>query len=101
MAFKHTRITESRNKLKEAFLVAMGSYIEQEATKDDLWRDQSIGQLYAHLSHEIEEIRRNIGRDELDYLAHNAIDAVLLSTMLLAITLETGERKEMDKVRNV
>ena len=84
-----TRLDESRARLHKAFLVALGSYTEQEATKLDLWRDCSLGQLYDHLKHEVdEEIRGNLRRSELSYLVHNAMDAVTLSAMLLDRALE-------------
>ena len=82
------RWIESRRMLVNAFFMALGSYIEQEAKKSDSWRDQSVGQLYAHLSHEIEEIRRNLKRGEKHLLIHNCIDAVMLATMLLARVAE-------------
>ena len=70
---KKTRIDESREALFKAFLFALGSYTEQEATKNDQWRDQSIGQLYDHLKHELEEIKSNLRppKDQLTYLIHN------------------------------
>ena len=82
------RWIESRRKLVNAFFMALGSYIEQEAKKGDEWREQSIGQIYAHLSHEVEEIRRNLKRGERELLIHNCIDAVMLATMLLAKVAE-------------
>ena len=88
------RIDESRERLREALAFSLGSYTEQEAKKADTWRDQSLGQLYAHLAHEIQEIRVNLkpGKDKLSYLIHNAADAVNLSAMILAKALEMEER---------
>ncbi len=84
-----TRTDESRARLVEAFYFALGSYAEQEAKKDDQWRDQSIGQQYAHLHHELEEIRINLKRnDRLTYLLYNCVDAVSLATMLLSTVME-------------
>ena len=89
MAFKETRVDESRRKMVNAFWFALGSYMEQEATKGDEWRDVDIGALYAHLLHEVEsEIRGNIRRGEQTYLLHNAVDAVSLSLMLLSRAME-------------
>ena len=82
---KDYRMFESRMMLKRAFNIALGSYIEQESKKEDRWREQSFGELYAHLRHEIEEIRRSKSRTEQ---LHNAIDACLLSAMLIAKLLE-------------
>ena len=79
------RLSESRRLLERAFYVALGSYIEQEAKKLDGWRDVEFGKLYSHLRHEIEEIKRS---KTLTQQIHNAIDAVMLSTMLLARLLE-------------
>ncbi|RLC36280.1 hypothetical protein DRH29_04895 [candidate division Kazan bacterium] len=79
------RMTESRNKLLKAMMLALGSYIEQEAKKLDQWRDQSFGQLYAHLKHEIAEIGRSKTKTQQ---LHNCIDACALSAMLIAKLLE-------------
>lgn len=87
-----TRTDESRQKLVEAFYFALGSYTEQEATKEDTWRDQSIGQLYAHLFHELGEIRTNLKRnDKLQFLLHNCVDAVSLSTILLSKVMDIAD----------
>lgn len=89
---KKTRVDESRKKLVEAFYFALGGYTEQEAKKEDQWRDQSIGQLYAHLKHEVEEIRANLKRnDRLTFLLHNCVDAVCLSTILLSKVMDMAE----------
>ena len=85
---KDYRMAESRIILKRAFNIALGSYIEQEAKKEDRWREQSFGELYAHLRHEIEEIRRSKSRTGQ---LHNAIDACILSGMLIAKLLEGEE----------
>lgn len=89
---KKDRTDESRAQLEKAFYFALGSYAEQEAKKDDQWRDQSIGQLYAHLYHELGEIRTNLKRnDRLTFLVHNCVDAVSLSTILLAKVMEKAD----------
>ena len=54
------RKDQSRELLVKAFYMSLGSYTEQEAKKNDSWRDQSLGDLFNHLSHEIEEIKQNI-----------------------------------------
>ena len=79
------RMKESRAILVKAFYTALGSYIEQEAKKLDDWRDKTFGEIYAHLKHEIEEIRRS---KSLTQQLHNCIDAVMLSTILLAKLME-------------
>lgn len=86
-----TRIDESRARLVRAFYFALGGYTEQEAKKLDEWRDQSLGQLYDHLRHELDEIRSNLKRSELSYLVHNCVDAVGLSTILLATAMEMAD----------
>jgi hypothetical protein len=73
--------------LKEALAYAFGSYIEQEPKKQDQWRDQTWGQLYAHLKNEIAEIGRSKGPT---VQLHNAIDAVMLAAML--VVKAQGER---------
>jgi len=85
---KKTRIDESRERLVRAFYFALGSYMEQEAKKEDQWRDQNLGQLYAHLKHELEEIRRSMQSGNLTFLLHNCVDAVSLATILLAKVME-------------
>ena len=82
------RMSESRARIIRAFHVALGSYIEQEAKKLDQWRDESYGQLYGHLKHEIGEIGRSKGRT---IQIHNCIDSVMLSCILLDKVLEVKE----------
>lgn len=84
MPLEPTRVDISRAMLERAFYFALGSYMEQESKKDDQWRDQTIGQLYDHLLHELEEIRRNLRDSQLTFLVHNSVDAVSLATILLA-----------------
>jgi len=93
---KEARQDLSRAKLVRAFYFALGSYVEQEAKKGDSWRDQSVGQLYAHLAHEIEEIRRNLRppKNHLSFLLHNCLDAVMLSTMLLCKVMDLSGLQE-------
>lgn len=91
MSFDKDSMDESRGRMINAFWFALGTYVEQEAKKGDQWRDQSIGQLYAHLSHEVEEIQTNIRKGQGRFLIHNAADAVGLSLMLLCLALEEKE----------
>jgi hypothetical protein len=89
MGWEMDRLIESRVKLQNAWMMAFGSYVEQEAKKLDQWRDQSIGQLYSHLQHELEEIKRNLKRRDKAFLLHNCMDAVMLATIMLAKVLES------------
>ena len=82
---KDERIDESRLRLVNAFFYALGSYQEQEAKKEDQWRDQNWWQLVNHLAHEVEELRRS---DTKIKLLHNLCDLVGLSTILLATAME-------------
>lgn len=65
--------------VEEAMILALGSYIEQEAKKKDQWRDESFNQLYKHLRDEIAEIANSEG---VTIRLHNCIDACALSAML-------------------
>lgn len=91
---KTGRVDESRLQLEKAFYFALGAYTEQEAKKIDEWRDQSWGQLYNHIKHELQEIKRS---DSQTKLIHNLCDLVGLSTILLAHVMEKaghfGENK--------
>jgi hypothetical protein len=82
------RMTESRKRLRDAYNVAFGSYVEQEAKKIDQWRDQTIWQITRHLRHEVGEIERSKSRT-VQY--HNAMDALMLSNILLAKLMELEE----------
>lgn len=94
MGMKTSRIDESRRKLTKAFYLSLGAYMEQEAKKGDSWRDQSLGEAYAHLSHELKEIRGNINNNDLTHLVHNASDAVILATILLSRAMEMAGMEE-------
>jgi len=95
MSLKEERPDKSRKKLAQAFQFALGTYTDQEGNRHypegDEWRDRSIGELYSHLKHEVEEIKRNINRKEKGYLLHNSADAVGLSLMLLAKVMEESD----------
>lgn len=84
MAFKQTRIDDSRAMVRAAFAMSYGSYIEQEGKKGDQWRDQTLGQLVGHLEHELEEVKGNLRRGEIGYLLHNAMDVCELGAIILA-----------------
>jgi len=75
------RMAESRQRLLNAMMLSLGSYIEQEAKKKDQWRDKSYGEVYAHLKHEIAEIGRS---KEKTVQLHNAMDACALSAILVS-----------------
>ncbi len=84
-----SRMAESRVMLMRAMDIAMGSYIEQESSKFDNWRDKTFWQNTQHLSHEVKEISRS--KTTVAKL-HNAIDALSLSAILVAqILLERDE----------
>lgn len=79
------RMMESRYKLINAWYLSLGSYIEQEAKKQDQWRDKTYGELYAHLKHEIAEIQRS---KEKTIQLHNCMDACILSAIMVAKLIE-------------
>ncbi len=82
------RMSDSRGRLNRAFNVALGSYIEQEAKKLDQWREETFGELFGHLKHEVAEIGRSNRRT---IQIHNCIDAVMLSCIMLDKVLEEEE----------
>lgn len=67
---------------------AVGAYTEQEAKKEDIWRDQTFGQLYAHIKHELGEIKRS---NDLKKQLHNCVDLASLSLILLANVMERAD----------
>lgn len=79
------RIDKSRERMMKTFFFAMGSYVEQEAKKEDTWRDESYRKLYLHAKHEFQEIERS---KSLTKQIHNCVDLVLLANILLAHLLE-------------
>ena len=79
------RMVESRVMMFNAFSVMMGSYIEQEAKKKDQWRDQTWGELYGHMKHEVLEMARS---KSATVQLHNALDLLGLSTTLVCKLLE-------------
>ena len=95
--FHKTRIDESREMIRRALDMAYGSYVEQEGKKEDIWRDQSIGQLGDHIRHEVEEVFGNIRRGEIGYMSHNAMDVIELGAILLAKVNQELEKKEVKK----
>jgi len=83
------RMKESRVMLFNAFSLAMGSYIEQEAKKKDQWRDEGWGRLFGHSKHEFGEMAKS---KSYTTQLHNAIDLVMLNTMLLCKLLENESK---------
>jgi len=81
-------LQDSRRRLRQALDMAFGSYVEQEATKFDNWREETFGAVFDHLKHEVLEIRRSKTRTTQ---LHNAIDACMLSAILVAKILEREE----------
>lgn len=96
MAFTTRRMDESRALLEQAAAFAIGSYMEQEAKKEDQWRDQGTGQLYAHLNHELQEIQGNIRQGDLTWLMHNAADAAGLALIFLAHVRELVKERGLE-----
>lgn len=86
------RRDESRALLDKVWYLALGSYTEQESKKLDQWRDETFQNIFAHWSHEVEEIRTNLKRgDPMTHLVHNGMDMVSLSAILLVrIMQEAG-----------
>jgi len=82
------RMCSSRDRLIRAFFASLGSYIEQEAKKMDEWRDKSLGEIYAHLKHEIAEIGRSSAKTTM---LHNCMDACILSAMMVSKLLGEDE----------
>ncbi len=99
MAFHTDRVDDSRARIKAALDMAYGSYTEQEGKKGDQWRDQTIGQLGAHIRHEADEIMANIKRGEIGYLVHNAMDIIELGAIILAHTNLYLEQVSIDSLQ--
>lgn len=79
--FNDVRKAESRRLLQRELDCAFGVYIADEPTKGDVWRNQSIWDLFKHLEHEVDEIHRS-KNTERKY--HNALDACGLAALLAA-----------------
>jgi len=75
------RMMDSRQKLFSVMMMALGSYVEQEAKKKDEWRDKSWGECYAHLKHEVIEIGRSKTKTAQ---LHNCLDAINLAAIMAA-----------------
>lgn len=82
------RSEDSRMRVRRMLDAAYGLYIGQEPKHSDEWRDVDSGKLYAHLKHEIGEIKRSKGRDKR---FHNALDACALAAILAARIEIEGE----------
>jgi ribosomal protein S27AE len=78
------RMSESREMVLKAMMMALGAYVEQESKKQDEWRDKTIGEIYSHIKHEVEEIRRSLEIGEKTILLHNALDLCSLGAILAA-----------------
>lgn len=78
----------SRIRIRRMLDAAYGLYIGQEPKHSDSWRKLSSGELYAHLKHEIEEIKRSVTRERR---FHNALDACALAAILAARIEIEGE----------
>ena len=89
------RIDDSRERIRQALEAAWGSYIEQEGKKNDQWRDVNLGQLGAHIVHEIDECMGNIRQGQLGFLLHNAMDVMELGAMLFARAEEILEERRL------
>lgn len=86
------RMAESRRRIWDTMAMSFGSYVEQEAKKADGWREKSMGEIFAHMKHELEEIRRSMQRGERTTPLHNAMDMCSLSAILVAKAMEGGSR---------
>jgi hypothetical protein len=87
-----TRQVESQIMIREAMAEAIGLYIAKEPKHSDEWRDKSVWEVFMHLSHEIDEIKRS---GTSDRQLHNALDACAQSAILAArIKLEQGTGKD-------
>lgn len=82
------RSENSRMRVRRMLDASYGLYIGQEPKHGDEWRDQDSGKLYAHLKHELEEIRRSKTRERR---FHNALDACALAAILAARIEIEGE----------
>jgi hypothetical protein len=74
----------------KAFYFALGAYSEQESKKLDQWKEQSIGQLFDHMKHEMEEIKRSMTQNNLQTLVHNSGDILGLASIFMAKVMEMG-----------
>ena len=89
------RLNESRRKMKEAFLFAIGAYTEQESKKLDEWRNQDYYTLFRHLKHELKEVEKS---NSLTMQIHNLSDCVGLSCILLSHVLDKSGLSYEDHV---
>lgn len=89
LEFNDKRKAESRRMLQKQLDAAFGVYIADEPVKGDMWRDQSIWDLFKHLEHELGEIKRS-KTTERKY--HNCLDACSLSALLAARIKEEEEK---------
>lgn len=84
-----TRIDDSRNRMRQMLDASWGVYIKQEPKQRDSWRDVTYGQLWSHLLHEVEEIKKSTTKEKR---LHNALDLCGLAALLAAkVQLEVEE----------
>ena len=72
-------------------MFAFGAYTEQEAKKDDQWRDKEYYDHWIHLSHEVAELKRS---KTVTIQMHNLTDAVMLSLILYAYLINKQEESK-------
>ena len=82
---------DSQRRLRQVFDFAFGVYMKEEINKTDSWRDIEWGKLWAHFTHEIEEIKRSKTRTRQ---LHNILDAINLLGMLGGKIVESQEVKK-------
>jgi len=88
------RKADSRQRIRQALDAAFGVYIGQEPKRGDSWRDWTYGQLYAHLRHEIEEIKRS---ENAERQYHNCLDVIGEAAILAAHVMLREEEKHRNK----
>lgn len=71
MTFSKSRVDDSRSRVREMLNAALGVYIKAEPKQRDQWRDQSFNGVWAHLLHEVEEVKRS---GSVERKLHNLLD---------------------------
>lgn len=86
------RLVDSQIRIRECMAEAVGLYIAKEPKHKDEWRDKTVWEVFMHLSHEIDEIKRS---GTTDRQLHNALDACAQAAILAArIKLEQGTGRD-------
>jgi hypothetical protein len=67
------RIMDSQERLRAAMSEALGIYMAKEPKHTDEWRDKQWWEVWSHLLHEIEEVKRS-GTQDRKY--HNLLDLI-------------------------